>query len=132
MSTPDSEPVVPGRSRSRDPYGDIVDFVERTTYAIWNDRRIDLISAHYRPDSVIWEESASSAGHQVTVDSERKQACYPDLRGVIPTPSGLVMTAVGTRPRCGGSREAPTPVPVLPARLRAESFQTPASPTVWC
>lgn len=84
MSRPISEHATYGSPASTYPYGDIVDFVERTTYAIWNDRRIDLIPAHYGPDSVIWEEGASSSGHQVTVDSERKQMSYPDLRGVIP------------------------------------------------
>lgn len=66
------------------PYVDIVDFVERTTYAIWNDRRVDLIARHYGPHSSIWGDGSSSFGSAVTDDSAAQQAAYPDLRGVIP------------------------------------------------
>jgi hypothetical protein len=32
---------------SAQPFLDVVDFVERTTYAIWNDRRPELVSSYY-------------------------------------------------------------------------------------
>lgn len=76
----------------REPYGDIVDFVERTTYEIWNDRPVDLVPRYYGPRSAIWADSASSFGAGVTADSARKQSAYPDQRGVIPTPSGPATT----------------------------------------
>lgn len=70
--------------RGTQPFVDIVDFVERTTYAIWNDRRADLIPDCYGPHSVIWGDSGSSFGSAVTTDSQHAQASYPDLMGLIP------------------------------------------------
>lgn len=70
-------------------YVDIVDFVERTTYAIWNGRRPDLIAGCYGPRSVIWSDSGASFGDAVISNSAAVQTAFPDLRGVIP---GLIWT----------------------------------------
>ena len=66
------------------PYTDIVDFVERTTYEIWNDRKPDLVMSCYTPATVIWGDGGDLAGDAaVTQNTRDRQAQFPDYRGVI-------------------------------------------------
>ena len=98
---------------------DIVDFVERTTYDIWNERQPDLVRSYYPLDSVIWGDGGDLVGREAVVGSTRRQqAGLPDYRGVIQDTiwtggdaagyrTSMRWIARGTRSRTGtlGSRD---------------------------
>lgn len=66
------------------PYVDIVDFVERTTYEIWNDRHPELVPNWYLPGTVIWTDSGDMVGEEVvTRDTTDRRLGFSDYSGVI-------------------------------------------------
>lgn len=71
----------PGQNQ---PFLDVVDFVERTTYAIWNDRNPDLVGRWYGPRSVIRSDSGDLIGGDVVTEGTRERLrAFPDYRGII-------------------------------------------------
>jgi hypothetical protein len=69
---------------SAQPFLDIVDFVERTTYAIWNDRQPELVGSYYGPRSVIRSDSGDLVGGDtVTAATRERMREFPDYRGLI-------------------------------------------------
>lgn len=65
-------------------YVDVVDFVERTTYRIWNDHQPHQVARHYPPGSVIWSDSGDvHGGRAVEANTRRQQAELPSYRGLI-------------------------------------------------
>jgi hypothetical protein len=74
-------PLPPGQEQ---PYLDIVDFVERTTYAIWNDRQPKLVEKWYGPRSVIRSDSGDLVGGDiVTAATRERMRTFPDYLGMI-------------------------------------------------
>lgn len=66
------------------PYLDVVDFVERTTYSIWNAANPDQVLDFYGPASVIWSDGGDTVGGiAVTESTRRRQAEFTGYRGVI-------------------------------------------------
>ena len=69
---------------SQQPFLDIVDFVERTTYAIWNDRSPELVASYYGPRSVIRSDSGDLVGGDaVTAATYERMRTFPDYLGMI-------------------------------------------------
>ncbi|MHC3000621.1 ester cyclase [Microbacterium sp. HJ5] len=74
----------PQRTMSDYPYTDVVDFVERTTYVIWNDRQPDLVHEWYLPETVIWTDGGDIVGEDaVTADTWERRRGFSDYYGVI-------------------------------------------------
>ncbi|MER5495402.1 ester cyclase [Streptomyces sp. NPDC002454] len=74
----------PSQSMDGYPFVDIVDFVERTTYQIWNDRRPELVPKWYPKDSVIWTDGGDLVGEEaVTADTAERRRGFSDYYGVI-------------------------------------------------
>ena len=66
------------------PYVDIVDFVERTTYQIWNDRHPELVPRWYQPGTVIWTDGGDMVGEAVvTRDTRDRRLGFSDYYGII-------------------------------------------------
>lgn len=69
---------------SRLGYVDVVDFVERTTYEIWNSFQPELVMDCYLPSTIIWADGGDLLGDiRVTGDTRDRQNQYPDYHGVI-------------------------------------------------
>lgn len=74
----------PTQTMSGYPYTDIVDFVERTTYIIWNDKQPDLVHNWYLPETVIWTDGGDIVGEDdVTADTWERRRGFSDYYGVI-------------------------------------------------
>ncbi|WP_219415572.1 hypothetical protein [Pseudonocardia nigra] len=64
-----SEHASPARTMGALPFVDIVDFVERTTYEIWNDRRPDLVKAYYPAGTVIRGDAGDLVGGEAVTEA---------------------------------------------------------------
>ncbi|MEX2510028.1 MAG: ester cyclase [Homoserinimonas sp.] len=74
----------PERKMGSYPYTDVVDFVERTTYVIWNDKQPDLVHEWYLPETVIWTDGGDIVGaDKVTADTGERRRGFSDYYGVI-------------------------------------------------
>ncbi|NNG19653.1 hypothetical protein HJ590_08675 [Naumannella sp. ID2617S] len=63
---------------------DIVDFVERTTYQIWNAHQPERVLDTYRPSTVIWTDAGDLHGDQVVVqNTAARQRRMSDFVGLI-------------------------------------------------
>lgn len=72
------------RTMQGHPFVDIVDFVERTTYEIWNDRNPGLVPKWYPKHSVIWTDGGDLVGEEVvTADTAERRKGFSDYHGVI-------------------------------------------------
>lgn len=66
------------------PYVDIVDFVERTTYQIWNDKQPELVPQWYLPGTIIWTDGGDMVGEAVvTRDTIDRRRGFSDYYGII-------------------------------------------------
>ena len=62
-------------------YIDIVDYIVRCTYKIWEQKGVGLIYSHYRHNSLIHTSDGMTYGRdKVIADSIRTMAAFPDLR----------------------------------------------------
>jgi predicted ester cyclase len=62
-------------------YTDIVDYIIRCTYKIWEERSMGLIDTHYAEDSVIHTPSGDVVGSKkVTANSIQTLSLFPDRR----------------------------------------------------
>ncbi len=67
-------------------FTDVIDYIERITYAIWNEPERDptLIQRYYADDAVIHLDAGDVNGtHAVIADTRRRQARFPDFDGRI-------------------------------------------------
>lgn len=63
---------------------DIVDYIDRTTYEIWNDRHPELVERFYTPHTVVWTDAGVLVGKDgVTRETRDRQATYGDYVGAI-------------------------------------------------
>lgn len=84
MTTDEAAPGPVTQSMAGFPYTDIVDFVERTTYQIWNDKHPELVPTWYLPDTVIWTDGGDMVGEPVvTRDTTDRRRGFSDYHGVI-------------------------------------------------
>ena len=64
-----------------DDYVDIVDYIIRSTYKIWEQKGIGRIYDHYRHNSIIHTTDGTTYGRdKVIADSIKTMAAFPDLR----------------------------------------------------
>ncbi|MGW2346540.1 nuclear transport factor 2 family protein [Streptomyces sp. NPDC001661] len=62
----------------------ITDFIERSTYRIWNEREVDLIARTYTPHTITHMDAGDMIGDEhVIEDTERALAGREGFRGVI-------------------------------------------------
>ncbi|MEU5832785.1 nuclear transport factor 2 family protein [Streptomyces diacarni] len=74
----------PTSSMAGTEWHDIVDFVERSTYRIWNEREVDLITRTYTPQTITHMDSGDMVGvEHVVEDTERALAGREGFRGRI-------------------------------------------------
>lgn len=74
----------PTQSMDGYPYADIIDFVERTTYEIWNAKQPELVPKWYLPTTIIWTDGGDLVGDEVVTDdtADRRRA-FSDYYGII-------------------------------------------------
>lgn len=82
-----SELLSPGTERQQslqgfdDDYVDIVDYIVRSTYKIWEQKGIGRIYDHYRHNAIIHTTEGTTYGRdKVIADSIKTMAAFPDLR----------------------------------------------------
>ncbi|WGM20488.1 ester cyclase [Paenarthrobacter sp. OM7] len=76
--------IHPERKMNGYPYTDVIDFVERTTYEIWNDKQPDLVPKWYLPETVIWTDVGDIIGDEaVTRDTWARRKGFSDYYGII-------------------------------------------------
>ena len=70
--------------RGFDEFSDIVDYIKKSTYQIWDRRNIGLIYRYYTPTTVVHTSDGDTFGRdQVIVNSLTKMAGFPDIRDFI-------------------------------------------------
>ncbi len=82
-----SKLLEPGRERVQnlsgfeDHYTDIVDYIIRCTYRIWEEKGLGLIYGHYQHNVKIWTTEGLTYGREAVIAaSAQTQAAFPDLR----------------------------------------------------
>lgn len=82
-----SQQLRPGRERVQelrgfeDHYTDIVDYIIRSTYRIWEEKGLGLIYDHYQHNVVVWTSDGLTYGREAVIAaSAQTQAAFPDLR----------------------------------------------------
>lgn len=76
--------LLPSRDMAGFEWHDVVDYIDRTTYEIWNDRRPDLVQRFYTPHTVVWTDAGVLVGqHGVTRETQDRQAAYSGYVGAI-------------------------------------------------
>ncbi|RME81597.1 MAG: hypothetical protein D6775_13205, partial [Caldilineae bacterium] len=62
-------------------YTDIVDYIIRATYRIWEKKGLGLIYDHYHHGVKVWTSDGLMAGREAVIAaSVQMQAAFPDLR----------------------------------------------------
>lgn len=62
-------------------YTDIVDYIIRCTYRIWEEKGLGLIYSHYQHNVKIWTTEGLTYGREAVIAaSAQTQAAFPDLR----------------------------------------------------
>lgn len=91
------DPPDPGRPAAGDldGFGDVVEFVERTTAMIWDDKNPGLVARWYTPTTVVHTSDGDVYGRDAVIASSiRKMAAFPDIRDhvedtiAVPLPGG--------------------------------------------
>ena len=82
-----SKLLEPGRERVQnlrgfeEHYTDIVDYIIRCTYRIWEEKGLGLIYGHYQHNVKIWTTEGLTYGREAVIAaSAQTQAAFPDLR----------------------------------------------------
>lgn len=98
MTSPGDAPPV--RAPAPDPsdldgFADVVEFVERTTAMIWDEKNPGLIARWYTPTTVVHTSDGDVYGRDAVIASSiRKMAAFPDIRDhvedtiAVPLPGG--------------------------------------------
>lgn len=70
--------------RGFDDFRDIVHYIEKSTYQIWDEKNIGLIYRYYTPTTVVHTSDGDTFGRdQVIENSIIKMAAFPDIRDLI-------------------------------------------------
>lgn len=67
-----------------DDFDDIVHYIAKSTYMIWDENNIGLIYRFYTPTTVVYTSDGRSFGRDIVVEtSMQKMAAFPDIRDFI-------------------------------------------------
>ena len=67
-----------------DDFRDIVHYIEKSTYQIWNQKNLGLIYRYYTPTTVVHTSDGDTYGYEEVVrNSTIKMAAFPDIRDLI-------------------------------------------------
>jgi predicted ester cyclase len=70
--------------RGFDEFEDIVHYIEKSTYQIWDQKNIGLIYRYYTPTTVVHTSDGDTFGYEeVARNSTIKMAAFPDIRDLI-------------------------------------------------
>jgi predicted ester cyclase len=70
--------------RGFDEFEDIVHYIEKSTYQIWDQKNIGLIYRYYTPTTVVHTSDGDTFGYEEVVrNSTIKMAAFPDIRDLI-------------------------------------------------
>lgn len=67
-----------------DDFSDIVHYIEKSTYQIWDQKNLGLIYRYYTPTTVVHTSDGDTFGYEEVVrNSTIKMAAFPDIRDLI-------------------------------------------------
>ncbi len=70
--------------RGFEEFRDIVHYIEKSTYQIWDQKNLGLIYRYYTPTTVVHTSDGDTYGHEEVVrNSTIKMAAFPDIRDLI-------------------------------------------------
>ena len=84
MTEQEKTEAVTREMRGFDDFRDIVHYIEKSTYQIWDEKNIGLIYRYYTPTTVVHTSDGDTFGRdQVIENSIIKMAAFPDIRDLI-------------------------------------------------